>query len=696
MATEDATQPPMTAITGHTPTTTATTSSAPIPSSKKNKNHNIMVEEATSNGAKPSTPPRGHAVKSHRVPHPVLATRRRESDRDCFSSSCPLSPSSMKHFPPPPRPKLIFDSPRLQCEDDQLFPTAEGLKTPEKRWKYMSNLAGEHRQDGSVLRLRGSIAPRSLPLGMPLHAADRVKELHLPPQTTTEYKVSSQKYKQRNGRNDDDDHDDDGDSSHEEDVDDTRLPQWLDAVTQLFYNLQHLYLHADTRTDESENSKRLRRLYILYRLPDLDSIDGVEVTETERRLARPLSPNGQRVSHSNWLKQRLKENEQETPPRPGQHIVREQKPKRDTQAWLSEVLDEKKEADGGDVHKHVNVEVDLTGKLTESALTPPNKMTNPELIYETTSSVVTADCAWAATCGHFFRPDTMRKQWSKSRLRFSSSPSRKGFKSGDSDSVSICMTKKQSVVTETDHLMVMDAASMSPIISKTLRTKGAQPPRLVLDAAKGSPDRASSLIIKAVIPPTAPRMPFSKDSPAAPVVQSTSSENARCPPSRSLSSPFPMQFRSRSPPKSTRNTSPTKRSMPSPQRGAGSPQRSLATPRGASPRLDAKDDSNSSNSSKENDTEHTLKSFTVTGLSKPIEMKRTKSTPLGKGKRDLPPPCPGGGRRFLRTITPRVSKSKSKFRKHKARNTSIIDDEVDSDTDEEETALEMVGAAEST
>eukprot|EP00977_Amphora_coffeiformis_P014325 scaffold3971_cov159-Amphora_coffeaeformis.AAC.4 len=681
MAAEHATELPlpMTAITGHSP--------SPATSSKStsSKNNNKAMVEARRNRAKPSTPPRGHAAKQHHAPHPILAARRKDTDRDSsFASSCPLSPSSRKHFPPPPRPKLIFDSPRLEYEDGQLFPAAKELETAEQRWKYMSNLAADHQQDGNVLRLRGSIAPRSLSLGMPLHAADRVKELHLPPQTTQPKKVFQKKVsKERNTRDDDDD-----DGSHDEDEDDTRLPQWLDVVVQLFYNLQHLHLHANTEADESENSKRLRRLYILYRLPDLVSIDGVKVTETERRLARPLSPNGHRVSHNNWLKQRLAAEQEAQRPQPEQQVVQEQKPKRDTQAWLSEVLDEKKEADGGDLHKHVNVEVDLTGKLTESALTPPNKMMNPELVYETTSSVVGPDCGWAATCGAFFRHDSMRK-FSKSRLRFSSSPPRsKGPKSVDSDGDTDCpitMAKKESVVTETEHLTVMDAASMSPILSKTLRPKGAQPPRLVLDASKGSPDRARSLIIKAV-PPTAPPMPSPNDLPP-PAAQVPSSENARCPPSRSLSSPFPIQFRSRSPPK---------RMMPSPQRGAGSPQRVVTAAPRASPERESKDGSDSPNSSKEIYTELATKSFTTTGLSKPIEMKRTKSTPSRKGKRDLPPPCPGGGRRFLRTITPRVSKSKSKFKKRIARNTSIIDDEVDSDTDEEEAALVVVGTAEST
>lgn len=662
------------------PTTSATTSTASSPNSRIEE----MLREPL-----PPTPPR--RIRRSSNAWKVYPSRKREIRSN---ASCPLSPSTGKTIPPPVtrRPRLIFESPRLEYKDDELFPSSKNLVQPQERWRYMSTLAGAHQQDGTVLRIRPHMTPRSLPLGMPSHAARRVKELHLPRVIQPKQQQHPAKLDSKNKERGEDD--DDIYTKNFKDENDTRLPQWLDAIIPTFHNLQHLYLNVASIEEESENSKRLRRLYVLYRLPDLISIDGVKVSETERKLARPVSPNGQRVSQDNWLKQRLaehdekqqndkqKENNQEGKQ---QAISEDTKPKRNTQEWLSEVLDEKKESDAPSIltHHQANVEVDLAGKMTQVALSPPNQMANPELIYETTSSVATADCAWAATCGHFFRPDSMRKQWSKSKLRFSSTQRRddNASKMNTMDSepeVFIVAPNagvaQENVVTENEHWTVMESGQTSPIMSKNPRPKGTPPPRLVLDAAKGSPDRASTLIIKPV-PPTAPTMPLSP--------------NTRCPPSRSLSSPFPMQFRARTAPP-PRTATPSRQTIPSPQRVSGSPQRiSSMTAGGISPRRDMSIlDAEVSNNSLALPTPASTKSLTITGLSKPIAMKRTKSTPVRKGKRDLPPPCPSGGRRFLR-ITPRVSK----FKKHTARNTSIIDNEEESDDEEEETTLVVVGTA---
>ena len=334
--------------------------------------------------------------------------------------------------------------------------------------------------------------------------------------------------------------------------------------------------------------------------------------------------------------------------------------------------------------------------MTQVALSPPNRISNPDIIYETTSSVATADCEWAATCGQFFRPDSMRKQWSKSRLRFSSarrSNAPPKIEAVDAEPDVFIVTPKpaasapENVLTENEHWTVVESGNTSPIMIKNnnLRPKGTQPPRLVLDAAKGSPDRTSTLVIKSV-PPTAPPMP-------------STSENTRCPPSRSLSSPFPMQFRARTAPPSQQRpasppqqtpASPSKRSMPSPQRSTtSSPQRiSSMIAGGVSPRRDLAILDAEVSSPHAQPLGSNTKTLTITGLCKPVPMKRTKSVPVRKGKRDLPPPCPSGGRRFLR-LTPRVAK----FKKQTARNTSIMDNsEEESEEDEEET-LVVVGTA---
>ena len=469
---------------------------------------------------KPPTPPRIRAL-SKKYP-----TQRKEPSRN-RDSFCPLSPGKQR---PPSRPRLVFDSPRLEMDDKYIFPKAKDLEDPSLRWNYQSDLAGDHRQDGSVLKLRACLAPRSLLLGIPAHAAHRVKELHLPLHQgkSGRIKRDSQNCKTLQHQDDEEDEILSGDNQ-------IRLPQWMDVIVHTFHNLQHLYLNANHDSDrEPENSTRLRRLYVIYRLPDLLSIDGVQIAETERVLARPLSPNGHRVSPRNWLKQRLAEHQEKTTDQLYNDNGKK-KPKRDMQEWLSKVLDEKKEAelDYDPMHKPANIEVDLTGKMTQVALSPQNTFLQPEMIYETTSSVATADCWAAATCGHFFRPDSMRKQWNKSRLRFSSGRGPESHKTAFMDNKFEVKTPKvvtshQSVQTENGHLTIVEAGNTSPVLSRSSRANKSQPPprlvldanksqpppRLVLDATKGSPEQISSLIIKAV-PPTAPTMP--------------SSGNVRCP-----------------------------------------------------------------------------------------------------------------------------------------------------------------------
>jgi hypothetical protein len=134
------------------------------------------------------------------------------------------------------------------------------------------------------------MTPAALRSGMPLQAAARVLSLHL-----------------------------------ELDERDDRLPAWLDVITTVYFNLQHLYLGRASTTDvyidrndgsqdnlqESQTasspkiSNRMRRLYILYRLPDLLSIDGITVTAQERLLARPNDPNGARVKREEWVESSL-------------------------------------------------------------------------------------------------------------------------------------------------------------------------------------------------------------------------------------------------------------------------------------------------------------------------------------------------------------------------------------------------------
>ena len=173
------------------------------------------------------------------------------------------------------RKRLIFQSPRCDLPDQAVFPVpASTWKEHEVRWKSLSEQAGNHKQDGSVLTLQPHMTPQALKLGFPSQAAARVKVLKLP------------------------------DSGEE-------LPEWLDIVASTFVNLEHLYLSNDHGESEKQEqavdpqspstSLRLRRLYILYRLPRLASIDGKPVSRDERQFARPDDPNGQRVKRGDWV-----------------------------------------------------------------------------------------------------------------------------------------------------------------------------------------------------------------------------------------------------------------------------------------------------------------------------------------------------------------------------------------------------------
>jgi hypothetical protein len=168
------------------------------------------------------------------------------------------------------RRKLFFTSPRLMEPDESLFPVNHSpYKKSEERWKQISEQAGSHRQDGSVITIGRKITPMALRIGMTKQAAGRVRALNLW-------------------------------LDHDKDT----LPEWLDVIANTFVNLEHLTLTEDVFPGEDETavSARMRRLYVLYRLPYLKSIDDQIVSPEERRLARPneSDPNGDKVIHSQW------------------------------------------------------------------------------------------------------------------------------------------------------------------------------------------------------------------------------------------------------------------------------------------------------------------------------------------------------------------------------------------------------------
>lgn len=168
------------------------------------------------------------------------------------------------------RRKLFFTSPRLMEPDENLFPKDHSpYKNSHQRWQLVSDQAGEHRQDGTVLMIGRKMTPMALRIGMTQQAAKRVRSLNLW-------------------------------LDHDKDI----LPEWLDVIASVFANLEHLTLTEDVFPGEDEMavSARMRRLYVLYRLPYLKSIDDMIVTEEERRMARPneTDPNGSQVIRKAW------------------------------------------------------------------------------------------------------------------------------------------------------------------------------------------------------------------------------------------------------------------------------------------------------------------------------------------------------------------------------------------------------------
>ena len=150
---------------------------------------------------------------------------------------------------------MTYMSPRLVQVDEELFPQDKQAYTcPHQRVLKISEQAGSHRQDGSILTLQRTMTPQALESGITPLLAARVKHLNL-------------------WLNPDED----------------TLPKWLDVIAKKFVNLEHLTLSEERFLEDGETfcSARMRRLFVLYRLPDLKSIDEMPVTMVERNLAKP-------------------------------------------------------------------------------------------------------------------------------------------------------------------------------------------------------------------------------------------------------------------------------------------------------------------------------------------------------------------------------------------------------------------------
>eukprot|EP00521_Asterionellopsis_glacialis_P007518 CAMPEP_0195283140 /NCGR_PEP_ID=MMETSP0707-20130614/1785_1 /TAXON_ID=33640 /ORGANISM="Asterionellopsis glacialis, Strain CCMP134" /LENGTH=571 /DNA_ID=CAMNT_0040342259 /DNA_START=133 /DNA_END=1848 /DNA_ORIENTATION=- len=188
--------------------------------------------------------------------------RRHESPRSPLHAS--LSEKQRDH--------PLYHSPRCDSRFHDVVienpATDESLQTHEGRWNFISEQAGSHRQDGSLMVIPRRVSPKALRLGTPPLASARVRSLHVPINQTD------------------------------------NLPEWLDTISSIFFNLEHLYLtdaNKSSSNQSNEKNRRMRRLYVIYRLPHLTSINGKLVKESERQVARPMSPSGHKVKREEWI-----------------------------------------------------------------------------------------------------------------------------------------------------------------------------------------------------------------------------------------------------------------------------------------------------------------------------------------------------------------------------------------------------------
>ena len=697
----------------------------------------------------PSSPP---AV----IRHAPGGRRKRSNSCGSVTSSRSIGPDIHSILSPKPHyhhlkhhPQLWFDSPRLFLDDSQLFPTqtqsTARLQQPEDRWKYLSQQAGSHGQDGSVLHVtRPNMTPLALKAGTPPEAAKRVTELHLHFLTNNHTQQRQEKAS--------------ANSNSAANVTTSLLPEWLDVVASTFFNLEHLYLAGITKeNDNDENeadgreqcswhidnlstSSRLRRLYVLYRLPNLRSIDGIPVTPAERKLARPSDPKGQRVKREDWITEtfslvdRLGDEEGEEEPECmddadssccSQVIQSQPRAPPPLQARPRPLPHHPSSAFAKSL-----VEVDITGrvqlvnltmsadeKIMEASATtakpmeamalpyeqmaeekkddefvhppkstatttpkrPPKKSSRtPVLEMESPSSA--GACEWSATCGSLSLPYFRESAVSRgpfsgsSRLKLSLRRGKfdapvvgdeKGPSQGDDDCKGV---QQQSRRVETFRPIQVTKQPNAHEKGFELQAKNndiilsyvSTPPR----GEEEGEDSAQQATSKVVGPPEA----IGK-APMPPGVRSSSTQtqNPRIPPRRSLTSPFPIQFRVRNDDKSKRQTD----EKVLPEYAEKFRRRATLSPP-TTPSLKP----NLGNM-------QTIETI--------IPLARVKSSPTqltvsNPSKLDRPPPRPPGARRLIPKplTTPRNRRGFPKWRKQSARSTSILDTSADDSEEDDE------------
>jgi hypothetical protein len=508
----------------------------------------------------PTMPPRRQSVSA---PSSPVATIPCAGDLAFYHSPQPL-PRQLH------RAKKVYESPLVDHVSNRSM--QQRLQTHEARWKYMSTLAGKHKQDAGTLfinPLRVS-TPSALQAGMMKQAALRVTTLHLPILSSDQL---------------------------EDDDSITKLPAWLDAVVATFPNLRHLHLQQtrpseldsskdgpadDDRKDpsnkysamasslrpEKEGSpflssdkgkadeiKAVHRLYVLYRIVGLETLDDQPFSEQEREFAsfRNRQQRSSNTSSSDvdkdWAEQADAKMTANSVSKAAETLC------------LMDNGDDDNDDEENEDPRHcsplplpkrlgsdLEVEVDVFGRpqCTPGRIvsnrrsssgedhvirSPPRLTDEDRWEYESVES--SAACEWTAACGAISLPYFRKLPTVSNRERAKSKFQLKLKRRSHSAEAS---TRLSQYTYDAFPEEVSESVEASPRLGHHHDSQGGSAPCIVMLSSQYMHARDSAT----------QRQPSQSSSPRSTSSQGSSCAfNQRLSASQSLSSPFPLQFRSR-------------------------------------------------------------------------------------------------------------------------------------------------------
>jgi hypothetical protein len=475
------------------------------------------------------------------------------------------------------RAKKVYESPLIDHVSNRSM--QQRLQTYEARWKYMSTLAGNHKQDASTLFINPQrvSTPSALQAGMMKQAALRVSTLHLPILSSDQL---------------------------EDDDSITKLPAWLDAVVATFPNLRHLYLQqTQTRPSKVDSSmdgpaevdskdrsdkysalasslkpqkegsplistgsdkrktyeiKAVHRLYVLYRIVGLETLDGQPFSEREREFARfrkrqQRSSNTSSDCDKDWAEQADAKMTANSVPKATEETFS-----------LLDNGDEDNDDEENEDPRHcsplplpkrlgsdLDIEVDVFGRPqctpgrvvsnrryrsspgADHVIRSPPRLTDEDR-WEFESVESSAACEWTAACGAISLPYFRKLPSVSNRARAKSKFQLKYKRRSHSAEAT---TRLSQYTYDTFPEVVAESVEAIPRLGNYRDSQGGSAPCVVMISSQYMHARDSAT----------QKQPSQSSSPRS----TSSSQGSSCPfnqrvtASQSLSSPFPLQFRSR-------------------------------------------------------------------------------------------------------------------------------------------------------